>query len=827
MNPPSRVTNFLLILFSALSIFLILNIPALATISSLVWTQKSDWGTGMFNNTTVHSNTTNYVSLIQEFVNDTNTVALWHFNGGSGANYSDSSTLENLTTLQGGGGWTGNAKFGDAAANFTNDTVYANMTMSASMLNVFEGGTYTVEGWVYINETSHSTSRMIYGIVGGGGLGGERFALVVMPDGKLDASVQGGNTFITGKAQAPLREWFHVAVVSGSTSRLFLNGGQEGTSASLATGTGGRTFLLNRRFGGGFPGMQDEVRISNTARYASNFTLNQYPLKGEYTSNATTSAKITSVTATWNMTPLNWTQTSNAEFALGRFYNQTTNNRTNLTHNPFLETGNNSVMLMGEFVSDANTEALLHINEGSGTAIADSSPSNIGLTLSGSYAWSAADSKFGNSVLTFTGGYGLGNSAPGTVTGTNSRLTVETWIYPTTFAFTSPDGGYILNRVYEGASGSDVAGDWQISVTKTTGKVVFYIRGASAWTGLTTTTALSLDRWYHIAGVWDGTTVRVYINGTADATTAGLTGAIDDSGNTHRVIMGTSYPGVDPRPFNNGRIDEARVSNTARYTADFTPNPYPQSGNFTSQSLDFSGNATVYRAYANVSEVYSSESSAAKTNITLTLGYSQDKITWFSANTSDAISINGTYAFSVPQTTARYWNWTAALKTNASNTTPVLDDVELEYGPTVEVSADGSSYITVVNSTAATGGAGIGSGTSLKWRANFTTNNTSFSPTLNEISITYDYRVTLPEELNDIIVRGYVLNSRTGSPLANANVTGLVVETNSPGNTTTNSIGAFELPINATMTANRKYTLLIKVTDQQGKTSHIVRRFTR
>ncbi len=695
----------------------ILNVSAnLSAISSLVWTQKSDWGTGMFNNTTVHSNTTNYVSLIQEFVNDTNTVALWHFNEGSGANYSDSSTLENLTTLQGGADWTGNAKFGDAAANFTNATVYANMTMSASMLNVFESGTYTVEGWVYINETGYSTNRAIYGIEGGGP-GGEGFMLYVKPTtGVLEVSAQSGSTFITGKAQAPLREWFHVAVVSSSTSRLFLNGGQEGTTASLAIGTGGRAFLLNRRLGiTGFPGMQDEVRISRIARYTSNFTLNQYPLKGEYTSNATTSpSPITSVTAAWNMTPLNWTQTNRLDFNYGKFTNTTV--PTNTSH---------YVSLIQEFVNDTNTLLLMHLNSDTAggensTYSVDSSLGNNGTISGATWNCTADNFKLGGCALSFDGAddyVNLSGPAP------SLPFTIEFWIKPNVdnpigIFDSAPNKAHVIRNYPAGSVQWFSSAEIQPSVSL----------------------GLTANQWYHIALVFNhnGThrLIDWYKNGAAQTSAVATTADANFAWSNFR--LGDINRGGDGRY--SGIIDEVRISNTTRYTAGFTPNPYPQSGNFTSQSLDFSGNATVYRAYANVSEIYVNPGSDKKTNITLTLGYSQDKITWFSANTSDAVSINGTYAFSVPQTTARYWNWTAALRTNASNTTPVLDDVELEYGPTVEVSADGSNYIAVANNTAYTSGAGIGSGTSLRWRANFTTNNTSFSPALNEINITYDYK---------------------------------------------------------------------------------------
>lgn len=71
--------------------------------------------------------------------------------------------------------------------------------------------------------------------------------------------------------------------------------------------------------------------------------------------------------------------------------------------------------------------------------------------------------------------------------------------------------------------------------------------------------------YYHIALVKKGTTTTLYVNGTAvgSNTTFGTFG-----NNTSALYIGTYYDGTYPM---NGYIDEYRISNLARYVANFTP----------------------------------------------------------------------------------------------------------------------------------------------------------------------------------------------------------------------------------------------------------------
>lgn len=97
-------------------------------------------------------------------------------------------------------------------------------------------------------------------------------------------------------------------------------------------------------------------------------------------------------------------------------------------------------------------------------------------------------------------------------------------------------------------------------------QVVFNYTASS----LTGTTVLMATTWYHIAVVRSGSAtgnVKIYINGTADATSGG---AITDNFNqTNAGYIGADRIGTSPM---NGYIDDLRITKGyARYTANFTP----------------------------------------------------------------------------------------------------------------------------------------------------------------------------------------------------------------------------------------------------------------
>jgi RHS repeat-associated protein len=88
-----------------------------------------------------------------------------------------------------------------------------------------------------------------------------------------------------------------------------------------------------------------------------------------------------------------------------------------------------------------------------------------------------------------------------------------------------------------------------------------------------------------VAGVWDGTYLKVYLNGVLDGSTT--TGNAPGSG-TSSVKIGRNSGGS----YFNGLIDEVRVSNAAVYTSNFTPQTHISSTGSTKGLWKFDGQTT-------------------------------------------------------------------------------------------------------------------------------------------------------------------------------------------------------------------------------------------
>ena len=81
--------------------------------------------------------------------------------------------------------------------------------------------------------------------------------------------------------------------------------------------------------------------------------------------------------------------------------------------------------------------------------------------------------------------------------------------------------------------------------------------------------ALPVDTWHHVAGVFDGAEVRLYVNGALAAKAPG-SGARTSRGVPLLIGADTTGDGRATSPF-DGALDEVRLSTVARYTDAFTP----------------------------------------------------------------------------------------------------------------------------------------------------------------------------------------------------------------------------------------------------------------
>jgi glucose/arabinose dehydrogenase/chitodextrinase len=184
-------------------------------------------------------------------------------------------------------------------------------------------------------------------------------------------------------------------------------------------------------------------------------------------------------------------------------------------------------------------------NEGSGTTVGDQSGNGNTGSISGA-VW--AQGKYGN-ALSFDGLNDLVviNGASSTSLNVTSGMTLEAWVYPT-----AAQSGWrtILQREVDTyfLNGSSDAGALHPAGGAVIGGNVRWI-GAPAPNPVTT--------WTHVALTYDGSTLQLYVNGSAVAS-GPASGAVQTNANPLRIGGNVPYG-----EFFNGRIDEVRVYNRA------------------------------------------------------------------------------------------------------------------------------------------------------------------------------------------------------------------------------------------------------------------------
>ena len=149
-----------------------------------------------------------------------------------------------------------------------------------------------------------------------------------------------------------------------------------------------------------------------------------------------------------------------------------------------------------------------------------------------------------------------GNSTAVQITG--NSISLEAWIYPTSWK-TNIWEGNIINKEAPGAGYMLRCGAG--------GKLNFNL-GSGPWNELSSTTnVLTLNTWQHIAGTYDGSYMRIYVNGViVDSIAKSI--SISNSTSSLCIGEGVFYGG---RHF-PGKIDEVRVWNAGRTKAQLNAN---------------------------------------------------------------------------------------------------------------------------------------------------------------------------------------------------------------------------------------------------------------
>lgn len=217
---------------------------------------------------------------------------------------------------------------------------------------------------------------------------------------------------------------------------------------------------------------------------------------------------------------------------------------------------------------DPQTKALLHFDGANGSTTFTDEAGAAWTTTTGTPIISTAQSKFGGASLSLNGSSGIAAADdPKWDIGTDA-FTIEAWIYPTAVA------GGTFPMIFARQATSGMALQLRLNGGR---QLQLVTRGAAEIAAQTNSSsgAVALNTWTHVAASRSGSVIRLFIGGNLEATD---TRTPQDLSGSDPVSIGGTFIGGSWGNHFTGYIDEFRLTiGLARYTSSFTP-----SGPFTS-----------------------------------------------------------------------------------------------------------------------------------------------------------------------------------------------------------------------------------------------------
>jgi len=481
-------------------------------------------------------------------------VGYWKMDEGSGTTLVDASAPANDGTISGSPTWV--AGHDGQAIQFNGSSQYANVS-DHSCLEIT--GSLTIAAWIAPSRPK-TTQRIVTKAVMSS-VGGYELSLSSTDPGKVffrlnQTSSSGGYRVDSVTPYPTDGTWIHaVATYDIATTQLkiYINGVLETTGAAGPTSIMSSTqpVFVGRQNDNANPyyywGKMDEVRIYNRALSAAEVSdLYNY---------------VTPPTSTPTSPPVGTPTDTPAPSAT-----PTSTVPPSATPTPFC--GADGLV------------ARYQMEENGGTTILDSSPPANDGTITGTSTW--VPGQVGSYALSLNG------STYATVTDndcldTGTAITLSAWVKPTNSANTTQ---YLIKKatMNGGASGNG----YELSLSSAGRVFVRFNQGTSSDTyriNSATSYPLNGSAWMHVAATYNGTTMRLYVNGveecrnpTGDTTCSNKAGpaSIDPNG----LVLGIGAQGDGVSKF-QGIMDEARVYNRALSAAEIAdlaalpPTPTP------------------------------------------------------------------------------------------------------------------------------------------------------------------------------------------------------------------------------------------------------------
>ncbi len=499
---------------------------------------------------------------------DSNFKGVWHLDETvtdeqlTGTHNDSTSNVNNMTQ---GGNVTVTGKIGSAQdLDGTNDYI---KRANAASLQVTS--TFTLSGWVQMD--AFGAGNEIDPILRKGEGSPNNYQLA-LHDGKSSLYVNGSDDTPTVGSSTVLSTgtWYYVVAThnSAGTSYVYLNGAQSASGVAAyvaATDTrelfiGGRDDALdvsNGRF--------DEVRISNTARSAT-WISTEYNNQNTPSTFSSTGSEGTNDSTAPTLSPT-VTEGSNPglqHFASNTLYYNPGGTGTFTVQSGASDTGGSgldTVTFPGrstyqEVVADS-AASYWRLGETSGTSAVDArgvvnGTYTNGVTLNQTGALSGDADK----AASFDGVDDYVNVGDVYDFAGTASFSVEAWFKKDVNAAST------YMRVVDKNNWNSPRNGWQLEIQPESEGADARKIGFSRWAGGSTNYAMSTTltgtgTWYHVVGTYDGTNLRIYVNGVLEATTAS---SLSMPGNALPLRIGQSAAGYE---FFDGTIDDVAIYSSA------------------------------------------------------------------------------------------------------------------------------------------------------------------------------------------------------------------------------------------------------------------------
>jgi hypothetical protein len=450
--------------------------------------------------------------------------------------------------------------------------------------NLNPSAAVTVEAWIYPRPLLDQVAAPIVKKAGGGGVLGTEYGYALELYGTSAVSfwvfLSGYGWIPAGAADYTANQWNHVAgVYDGSWVLLYLNGQLVGSptyAPSLILASGNHLQIGHDPSNPGryFHGQIDEASVYNTALSAGQIQaiysagsagkcLAPVIVTQPQSQQAPLGTNVSLSVVARGLPPLSYQWFRNGNSLAGA-----TASTLALSNVQFADSGTYAVVVSNPYGSAASDGAVLTVYV----------PSCV-QPPAGLVGWWAGEGNTYDSLYVNNGTFqGVPTFGAGTVgqafdlNGTNryvdvgngaglnptAAITIEGWIYPRLPL--DPVGAPVLKKAGDGGWPGKSNG-YSLELAGSSGIWFWvYLNNFQGWRS-SAVAPLSANRWTHVAGVFDGASISVYVNGALAGAPTVVTGQIVSSANNLQI----GHDPSNPRYF-NGLIDEVSL-----YASALTP----------------------------------------------------------------------------------------------------------------------------------------------------------------------------------------------------------------------------------------------------------------